>query len=158
MGTPGSESGLNRNCDHSYTPRASNYYFLYLTVSFIITIEIKKSALECECLVPAAIMQNTVRNILVKTKVMTVDCGNSRISNQWQWISKENQRQQNTDENEKLWNNEERDGICKKPLNIMITLTFTTKAITCDIDGKVIYIYIYLNNNKEMRSLILGKM
>ena len=44
----------------------------------------------------------------------------------------------NTDENEKLWNNEERDGICKKTLNITTTLTFTTKAITCDIDGKVI--------------------
>ena len=44
----------------------------------------------------------------------------------------------NTDENEKLWNNEERDGICKKTLNTTTTLAFTTKAITCDIDGKVI--------------------
>ena len=44
----------------------------------------------------------------------------------------------NTDESKKLWNNEERDGICKKTLNITTTLTFTTKAITCDIDGKVI--------------------
>ena len=100
MGTPGSESGLNRNCDHSYTPRASNYYFLYLTVSFIITIEIKKSALECECLVPAAIMQKRCEKYLSKDQPYPSTAGIPEFLINAVNIKRESTTK-NTDENEK---------------------------------------------------------